>query len=125
MATSKLNPNACRRRITWRRTSPTSGGTSSAPLPGSVKTGSASATPMWTTSISTSTPTLSPAKLLSTRIDLSIMSLKANARTDVRWSRYKVAVDAEDGRRRREENMVEIRRNKREENLHKKRRYLV
>nr|GLL37646.1 importin subunit alpha-like [Ipomoea trifida] len=58
-------------------------------------------------------------------IDLSIMSLKANARTDVRWSRYKVPVDAEDGQRRREENMVEIRRNKREENLHKKRRYLV
>ncbi|MCD7470675.1 hypothetical protein HAX54_010693 [Datura stramonium] len=34
----------------------------------------------------------------------------------------KVAVDAEEGRRRREDNMVEIRKNKREENLQKKRR---
>ncbi|XP_019163557.1 PREDICTED: importin subunit alpha-like [Ipomoea nil] len=50
------------------------------------------------------------------------MSLRPNARTDARRSRYKVAVDADDGRRRREENMVEIRKNKREENLLKKRR---
>nr|GLL42550.1 importin subunit alpha-like [Ipomoea trifida] len=50
------------------------------------------------------------------------MSLRPNARADARRSRYKVAVDAEDGRRRREENMVEIRKNKREENLLKKRR---
>lgn len=50
------------------------------------------------------------------------MSLRPNARTDVRRSRYKVAVDADEGRRRREDNMVEIRKNKREESLLKKRR---
>ncbi|KAL4579286.1 hypothetical protein LXL04_015427 [Taraxacum kok-saghyz] len=50
-----------------------------------------------------------------------IMSLRPNARTEVRRNRYKVAVDAEEGRRRREDNMVEIRKNKREENLLKKR----
>ncbi|PIN04639.1 Karyopherin (importin) alpha [Handroanthus impetiginosus] len=50
------------------------------------------------------------------------MSLRPTARTEVRRSRYKVAVDAEEGRRRREDNMVEIRKNKREENLLKKRR---
>ncbi|CAO2839774.1 unnamed protein product [Amaranthus hypochondriacus] len=50
------------------------------------------------------------------------MSLRPNARTEVRRSRYKVAVDAEEGRRRREDNMVEIRKNRREENLQKKRR---
>ncbi|XVF22133.1 hypothetical protein REPUB_Repub12eG0147600 [Reevesia pubescens] len=50
------------------------------------------------------------------------MSLRPSARTEVRRNRYKVAVDAEEGRRRREDNMVEIRKNKREENLLKKRR---
>ncbi|CAN1219648.1 Importin subunit alpha-2 [Linum perenne] len=50
------------------------------------------------------------------------MSLRPNARTDVRRNRYKVAVDAEEGRRRREDNMVEIRKNRREESLQKKRR---
>ncbi|XP_078436532.1 importin subunit alpha-1a-like [Wolffia australiana] len=50
------------------------------------------------------------------------MSLRPNARTEVRRSRYKVAVDAEEGRRRREDNMVEIRKSKREESLLKKRR---
>lgn len=50
------------------------------------------------------------------------MSLRPNARTEGRRSRYKVAVDAEEGRRRREDNMVEIRKNRREENLLKKRR---
>lgn len=50
------------------------------------------------------------------------MSLRPNARTEVRRNRYKVAVDAEEGRRRREDNLVEIRKNKREENLMKKRR---
>nr|AHJ25927.1 importin subunit alpha-1 [Senecio scandens] len=50
------------------------------------------------------------------------MSLRPSARTDVRRSRYKVAVDAEEGRRRREDNMVEIRKTRREENLLKKRR---
>lgn len=50
------------------------------------------------------------------------MSLRPSARSEVRRNRYKVAVDAEEGRRRREDNMVEIRKNKREENLLKKRR---
>lgn len=50
------------------------------------------------------------------------MSLRPNTRTDVRRNRYKVAVDAEEGRRRREDNMVEIRKSKREESLQKKRR---
>ncbi|KAK8542394.1 hypothetical protein V6N13_137031 [Hibiscus sabdariffa] len=50
------------------------------------------------------------------------MSLRPNARTEVRKNRYKVAVDAEEGRRRREDNMVEIRKNRRQENLQKKRR---
>ncbi|KAL7199032.1 hypothetical protein ACSBR2_021341 [Camellia fascicularis] len=50
------------------------------------------------------------------------MSLRPSARTEVRRSKYKVAVDAEEGRRRREDNMVEIRKNKREESLLKKRR---
>ncbi|XP_051145286.1 importin subunit alpha-like [Andrographis paniculata] len=50
------------------------------------------------------------------------MSLRPNARVEVRRNRYKVAVDAEEGRRRREDNMVEIRKNRREENLQKKRR---
>ncbi|XP_024036257.1 importin subunit alpha-2-like [Citrus clementina] len=50
------------------------------------------------------------------------MSLRPNARAEVRRNRYKVAVDADEGRRRREDNMVEIRKNKREESLLKKRR---
>ncbi|PSS19666.1 Importin subunit alpha-1 like [Actinidia chinensis var. chinensis] len=50
------------------------------------------------------------------------MSLRPSARTEVRRNRYKVAVDAEEGRRRREDNMVEIRKSRREENLMKKRR---
>uniref|UniRef100_A0A6N2LYN5 IBB domain-containing protein n=1 Tax=Salix viminalis TaxID=40686 RepID=A0A6N2LYN5_SALVM len=50
------------------------------------------------------------------------MSLRPSARTEVRRNRYKVAVDADEGRRRREDNMVEIRKNRREENLQKKRR---
>ncbi|KAF9619948.1 hypothetical protein IFM89_010564 [Coptis chinensis] len=50
------------------------------------------------------------------------MSLRPNARNEARRNRYKVAVDAEEGRRRREDNMVEIRKNKREESLQKKRR---
>ncbi|KAL8137137.1 hypothetical protein V2J09_003138 [Rumex salicifolius] len=50
------------------------------------------------------------------------MSLRPNARTENRRSRYKVAVDADEGRRRREDNMVEIRKNRREESLQKKRR---
>ncbi|KAK3441564.1 hypothetical protein EUGRSUZ_B02080 [Eucalyptus grandis] len=50
------------------------------------------------------------------------MSLRPNARTEVRRNRYKVAVDADEGRRRREDNMVEIRKSRREESLLKKRR---
>lgn len=50
------------------------------------------------------------------------MSLRPSARTDVRRNRYKVAVDAEEGRRRREDTMVEIRKSRREESLQKKRR---
>ncbi|KAF2289118.1 hypothetical protein GH714_028997 [Hevea brasiliensis] len=50
------------------------------------------------------------------------MSLRPSARTEVRRNRYKVAVDADEGRRRREDNMVEIRKSKREESLQKKRR---
>ena len=50
------------------------------------------------------------------------MSLRPNERTEVRRNRYKVAVDADEGRRRREDNMVEIRKSKREESLQKKRR---
>lgn len=50
------------------------------------------------------------------------MSLRPNARAEVRRNRYKVAVDADEGRRRREDNMVEIRKNRREESLQKKRR---
>ena len=50
------------------------------------------------------------------------MSLRPNARTESRRNRYKVAVDADKGRRRREDNMVQIRKSKREESLHKKRR---
>ncbi|XP_024007106.1 importin subunit alpha-1 isoform X2 [Eutrema salsugineum] len=50
------------------------------------------------------------------------MSLRPHEKTEVRRNRYKVAVDAEEGRRRREENLVEIRKNKREESLMKKRR---
>ncbi|XP_047981071.1 importin subunit alpha-2-like [Salvia hispanica] len=50
------------------------------------------------------------------------MSLRPNARAELRRNRYKVAVDADEGRRRREDNMVEIRKSRREENLQKKRR---
>ncbi|KAE8679928.1 Importin subunit alpha-2 [Hibiscus syriacus] len=50
------------------------------------------------------------------------MSLRPSTRTEARRNRYKVGVDAEEGRRRREDNMVEIRKSKREESLLKKRR---
>ncbi|XP_072996632.1 importin subunit alpha-1b-like [Typha latifolia] len=50
------------------------------------------------------------------------MSLRPSDRAESRRSKYKVAVDAEEGRRRREDNMVEIRKNRREESLQKKRR---
>ncbi|XP_004306871.1 PREDICTED: importin subunit alpha-1-like [Fragaria vesca subsp. vesca] len=47
--------------------------------------------------------------------------MSPNDRKEVRRNRYKVAVDAEDGRRRREDTMVQIRKDKREESLLKKR----
>uniref|UniRef100_A0A0D9UZ59 Importin subunit alpha n=1 Tax=Leersia perrieri TaxID=77586 RepID=A0A0D9UZ59_9ORYZ len=50
------------------------------------------------------------------------MSLRPSERVEVRRNRYKASVDAEEGRRRREDNLVEIRKNRREENLLKKRR---
>ena len=50
------------------------------------------------------------------------MSLRPNARVEVRKKGYKLAVDADEARRKREDNMVEIRKNKRDESLQKKRR---
>ncbi|OAY62624.1 Importin subunit alpha-1b [Ananas comosus] len=50
------------------------------------------------------------------------MSLRPSERAEIRRIKYKVAVDAEEGRRRREDNMVEIRKSRREESLQKKRR---
>ncbi|KAG9455653.1 hypothetical protein H6P81_000161 [Aristolochia fimbriata] len=50
------------------------------------------------------------------------MSLRPDARTEVRRNRYKVAVDAEEGRRRRDDTAVAIRKIRREESLQKKRR---
>ncbi|CAI5513530.1 unnamed protein product [Closterium sp. Naga37s-1] len=49
------------------------------------------------------------------------MSLRPSARTEARKSSYKQAVSADEARRRREDNMVEIRKSKREESLLKKR----
>lgn len=50
------------------------------------------------------------------------MSLRPSSRTDARKKSYKTGVDADEARRRREDNLVEIRKNKREDNLLKKRR---
>ncbi|KAJ7973252.1 Importin subunit alpha [Quillaja saponaria] len=50
------------------------------------------------------------------------MSLRPNTRTEVRKKGYKTGVDADEARRRREDNLVEIRKNKREDSLLKKRR---
>ncbi|CAM8911578.1 unnamed protein product [Rhodiola kirilowii] len=50
------------------------------------------------------------------------MSLRPTSRTDVRKKSYKIGVDADEARRRREDNLVEIRKIKREDNLQKKRR---
>ncbi|KAF8401286.1 hypothetical protein HHK36_012219 [Tetracentron sinense] len=50
------------------------------------------------------------------------MSLRPTSRTEVRKKSYKTGVDADEARRRREDNLVEIRKNKREDNLLKKRR---
>ncbi|KAG5059676.1 hypothetical protein JHK87_000705 [Glycine soja] len=45
----------------------------------------------------------------------------SSPRTEVRRNRYKVVVDADEGHRRQEDTMVEIRKNRREESLQKKR----
>lgn len=50
------------------------------------------------------------------------MSLRPTMRTEVRKKAYKAGVDAYEARRRREDNLVEIRKNKRGDNLLKKRR---
>ncbi|GAU30311.1 hypothetical protein TSUD_211680 [Trifolium subterraneum] len=50
------------------------------------------------------------------------MKLRPNNKTNLRRNRYKVAVDAEDGRRKREDDMIQIRKNNRKESLQKKRR---
>lgn len=50
------------------------------------------------------------------------MSLRPSTRAEVRKKGYKTGVDADEARRRREDNLVEIRKNKREDNLLKKRR---
>ncbi|XP_057812675.2 importin subunit alpha isoform X2 [Cryptomeria japonica] len=50
------------------------------------------------------------------------MSLKPNIRTELRRKYYKMGVDAEDARRKREDNLIEIRKNKKDDNLLKKRR---
>ncbi|KAK1292482.1 Importin subunit alpha-1 [Acorus calamus] len=50
------------------------------------------------------------------------MSLRPNPRSEVRKKQYNTGVDVEDARRRREDNLVEIRKNKREDSLLKKRR---
>jgi hypothetical protein len=59
--------------------------------------------------------------LLDLPCSLAAMSLRPNARAEVRKKAYKVSVDADEARRKREDNLVEIRKNKREENLLKKR----
>ncbi|GMH10419.1 hypothetical protein Nepgr_012260 [Nepenthes gracilis] len=50
------------------------------------------------------------------------MSLRPGTRTEARKKSYKIGVDADEARRRREDNLVEIRKSKREDNLLKKRR---
>lgn len=50
------------------------------------------------------------------------MSLRPSSRSEARKKSYKTGVDADEARRRREDNLVEIRKNKREDNLQKKRR---
>ncbi|GAA0139486.1 hypothetical protein LIER_01019 [Lithospermum erythrorhizon] len=45
------------------------------------------------------------------------MSLRSIERNNIRRRRYKVAMDANEGRQRREDNMIKIRKNGREKNL--------
>ncbi|CAN6719372.1 unnamed protein product [Malus baccata var. baccata] len=53
---------------------------------------------------------------------LQVLTLRPGTRTDVRKKSYKTGVDAEEAQRRREDNLVEIRKNKRKDSLLKKRR---
>lgn len=50
------------------------------------------------------------------------MSLRPGSRAEGRMKAYKLAVDATEARRKREDGMVEIRKSKRDESLQKKRR---
>ncbi|GKV18458.1 hypothetical protein SLEP1_g28836 [Rubroshorea leprosula] len=50
------------------------------------------------------------------------MPLRPNKKAEVRKNSYKVGVDADEGRRRREDNVLMIRKNRREKSLQKKRR---
>ncbi|KAK9161768.1 hypothetical protein Syun_008109 [Stephania yunnanensis] len=50
------------------------------------------------------------------------MSLRPNSRPDARKNSYKTSVDGDHARRRREDDLVEIRKSKRDDNLRKKRR---
>lgn len=50
------------------------------------------------------------------------MSLRPTSRAEVRKKSYKVGVDADEARRKREDNLLEIRKSKKEDNLQKKRR---
>ncbi|XP_068663083.1 importin subunit alpha-4-like [Aristolochia californica] len=53
------------------------------------------------------------------------MSLRPNSCAEVRKKSYKTGIDADEARRKREDNLEEIRKNKREDNLLKKRRQLL
>ena len=49
------------------------------------------------------------------------MSLRNDSRADRRKKGFKKGIDADDARRKREDNIVELRKSKRDENLQKKR----
>ena len=49
------------------------------------------------------------------------MSLRPTSRADARKKGFKKGIDADDARRKREDNIVELRKTKRDENLQKKR----
>lgn len=53
------------------------------------------------------------------------MSLRPGTRAEVRKKSYKAGVDVDEGRRRREGNLIEIRKSKREDSLIKKRREVL
>ncbi|KAG5052162.1 hypothetical protein JHK87_004360 [Glycine soja] len=54
-------------------------------------------------------------------IKVNLVTQVITFETEVCWNRYKVAVDSDEGHRRRGDTMMEIRKNHREESLHKKR----